>query len=93
LLAERGIIARIDMASLAIYCQEFGRWQDAEEIVAKKGMHVKMKSGHIQDHPALMTARQAGKIVTRLAAEFGLTPSSRARIPAKAEEEPEELEI
>jgi P27 family predicted phage terminase small subunit len=73
-------MTHFDRAVFALYCQAWGRWQEAEEMVAAKGNIVKTKDGNIIQNPALAVANRAARDCHRYAAELGLTPSARSRI-------------
>ena len=77
-----GILTDVDMATFASYCQAYARWKEAEEFISQHGTIVKTPSGYWQTVPQVSTAQTYNKIMTKIAAEFGLTPSSRSRIIA-----------
>jgi P27 family predicted phage terminase small subunit len=79
-LFNLGVMTKYDRAVFALYCQSWGRWQDAEEQVAAKGTVVKTQSGNIIQNPALAVSNRAAKDCIRYAQELGLTPSARSRI-------------
>ncbi len=89
-LYQLGVLSRIDRAALGAYCQAFGRWEQAENALAKMalrdnvthGMMIKTTNGNAVQNPLLGTANKAMADMMRYAAEFGMTPSSRARIKA-----------
>lgn len=62
------------------YCQAWARWVDAEGQVAKLGTIVKTANGNLIQNPYLAVANRALEQMTRLATEFGMTPSSRSRV-------------
>lgn len=79
-LARMGVVTVVDRAALAAYCQAWARWVDAEGQVAKLGTIVKTANGNLIQNPYLAVANRAMEQMTRLAAEFGMTPSSRSRV-------------
>lgn len=92
-LALKGLLARIDSAAFAAYCQAFGNWAAAEKEIAKlqkaaddplAGFVVKTAGGNIVHHPLWSVAQKCRLETVKLAAEFGLTPSSRARLDTDA---------
>ncbi len=86
------MLSKIDAAELAFYCITYARWQDAEDCIANEGMIISTKSDNLIQHPALGIANTAMKLCHRFASEFGLSPSSRRRIPPdKKSEEPDDL--
>jgi P27 family predicted phage terminase small subunit len=86
-LDAAGIITVLDRSALALYCTAWGRWVTAEKALKKKGPIITTKAGNIIQNPALSIANQAMTQMQRMLVEFGLTPSSRARVkPAKVDE-------
>jgi P27 family predicted phage terminase small subunit len=102
-LAQLGLLTAIDRAVLALYCQAWGRWVYAEEQLEKlrtwagrdgeepelppPGWTFTTDKGYEGVTPWLSIANKAASEVRKLAAEFGMTPSSRSRVTVtKAEE-------
>lgn len=82
-LERLGLLTIVDGAALAAYCQEWGRYVDAQHQLARYGALMKpTASGYIQENPYATVARKALQAVKAFAAEFGLTPASRTRIAA-----------
>jgi len=79
-LLECGLMTEIDRAALAGYCQAWSRWVEAEEQLKKYGVVVKSPSGFPMQSPFLAIANKAMDQMTRLLTEFGMSPSSRARV-------------
>lgn len=79
-LARMGVVTVVDRAALAAYCQAWSRWVDSEAQVARLGTIVKTANGNLIQNPYLAVANRAMEQMTRLAAEFGMTPSSRSRV-------------
>ena len=77
-----GILTEVDMAAFASYCQAYARWKEAEEFISQHGSIMRTKSGYVQQVPQVSIAQSYNKILTKLAEQFGLTPSSRSRIIA-----------
>ena len=80
LLETMGLITLSDMAAIAAYCQNYGRWVEAEKLVASDGMIVYSDSGYPSHHPSVSIANNAMDKMYKFLIEFGLTPSSRARL-------------
>lgn len=92
-LVQIGVIARIDTATLAAYCQAYSRWVKAElELQAHGGLTFTLESGSIRQHPAVKIASEAMAQMRTFAQEYGLTPASRARVQAHIDGEEEEDE-
>jgi len=84
------LLAKVDVQSLAAYCQSYSRWRTAEETLADVARRDPLthgllcKGGDAQpvQNPLIRIADRAMQQMVRYAAEFGLTPSARARIAA-----------
>lgn len=94
-LYELGLLTDLDVQAFASYCQAYARWREAEEFITQHGSIVKTKTGYWQQVPQVSIAHQNQKIMMQAAAEFGLTPSARARIVAGKEgtKEADEMEL
>lgn len=87
-LLRLGILTEADVAPFAAYCQAYGRWHAAELTLIEMGrsdlltgaMLINTKGGNTIQNPMLGVANRAQEQMTRLAAEFGMTPSARSRI-------------
>lgn len=75
-----GLLTKIDRAALAQYCQAWGRWSDAEKTVKEKGVLYKTQNGNVIQSPMLAVANRAYDQLRLMLAEFGMTPSARARL-------------
>ena len=76
-LAALGLLTTIDEQALATYCQVWIRWKDAQAHIAQDGMVIE---GRISPYMTI-----SDRCVTQLRhflIEFGMTPSSRARVKA-----------
>lgn len=84
-LYSTGVYADIDQTMLSAYCMAFGRWLqasiDLEKMAAldpaTHGAMLKTSNGNAIQNPLLGVVSSSGRDMARLAAEFGLTPSSR----------------
>ena len=85
-----GSLTDVDTSMLGTYCDAFGRYRQAVEDfkafeTAQKQTHgvvMKTQSGNYIQNPLLGTINVLRRDALRLAAEFGLTPSSRTTIEA-----------
>jgi P27 family predicted phage terminase small subunit len=92
-LYDAGLLSNIDRDALANYCIAYARHQKAEEMVAKSSEMLKakdtvdadgnVKAGGFYQNPWLSIANKAQETMLKLAAEFGMTPSSRSRVKAE----------
>lgn len=97
-LHAMGLAAKIDSDALAVYCQTYAKWKEAEEFIAKNGMTYqfpkkdkfgKVVSLYIAQWPQVSVARACADQIRMMCSEFGMTPSARARmvVPGKKDED------
>jgi P27 family predicted phage terminase small subunit len=87
-----GLLSEVDRATLAAYCQAYGRWVKAEQAITKMAerdeltgaLMIKTSNGNAIQNPLVGTANKAASDMVRYAVEFGMTPSARSRISAEA---------
>ncbi len=79
-LSVLGVLAQIDRAALAAYCQVWARWAKAEGKLKQDGECVLTKQGNEIQNPYLSIANKCLKQMREYLVEFGMTPSSRSRI-------------
>jgi P27 family predicted phage terminase small subunit len=85
-LYKLGLLSRIDRSALAAYCQAYGRWCEAERMLAQKGLMVKTTNGNVIQSPLVGIANKALELMHKYLTEFGMTPAARARVQAKKPE-------
>ena len=81
-LDRLGLLTELDRTELAMYCQAYGRWVKYEKIIAEKGELYKTTNGNVQTSPAMWVANKAMEQCHKFLTEFGMTPSSRAKVCA-----------
>jgi P27 family predicted phage terminase small subunit len=81
-LYELGLLTKIDGGALALYCQAYGRWVQAEKKVTKHGMIGYTAHGTETKSVYERVAQERGEALRKMSIEFGLTPSSRSRVSA-----------
>jgi P27 family predicted phage terminase small subunit len=81
-LHRLGLLTVLDQTVFAVYCVSYGRWRAAEELLAAEPVVVRGCEGSPVQNPLCRIAREAARDLLRAGAEFGLTPSARARISA-----------
>jgi len=79
-LAACGLVTDIDAAALALYCQAWARWVEAEGNLVRFGVVIKSPSGFPIQSPYLAIANKAMEQMAKLLVEFGMSPSSRTRV-------------
>jgi P27 family predicted phage terminase small subunit len=89
-LHRLGLLTRVDVPVLAIYCHAYGQWRLAAETLAKMaandpdtgGQIIKTKYGDAVQNPLVSIARKHAADMVRYASEFGLTALARSRLSA-----------
>jgi P27 family predicted phage terminase small subunit len=79
-LHDLGLLSEIDGAALTTYCLTWARLVDAEGKLRQHGTVVISPNGFPVQSPYLAIATKATEQLVRILVEFGMTPSSRARI-------------
>jgi P27 family predicted phage terminase small subunit len=83
----QGLLTEIDRAPPAAYCVAYGRWLAAEKALAAmagldpvtSSLLIMTSNGDVIQNPLVGIANTAAAMA-RFAAEFGMTPSARARV-------------
>jgi len=90
ILLGLGLYTEVDHAALAMYCQAWGRWVEAEQKLQKIGMVLTSKeTGVVYQNPYLSIANKAWSQMRQMLAEFGLSPAERSRLhTVPVDEEP-----
>jgi P27 family predicted phage terminase small subunit len=78
-----GVLSVVDRAAFAGYCQSYAHAVEAEAAIVRDGLFLKGQRGKRYANPHVAIARRAWDEVRRFAIEFGMTPSSRARLDVK----------
>lgn len=79
-LLALGLLTSVDRAALAAYCQSWSGWISAVQHIQNEGAVIANPSGRMVKNPWIEIGNAALDNVRRFAVEFGLTPSSRARL-------------
>lgn len=89
LLEGLGLIAKIDMAALAVYCQAYARWREAQiriremneqDPVKMPGLIGVTPSGLQRLSVWMQISAQAVDQMHKFLCEFGMSPSARSRV-------------
>jgi len=89
LLEDLGLIAKVDMAALAVYCQAYGRWRQVEKKIrelnhadpkGEAGLIGYTPSGYQQMSVWLQISNRAVETLHKFLCEFGMSPSARSRV-------------
>lgn len=94
ILYDNGLLTQLDYSEFEIYCQAYGRWVEAEDMMlktgmviktaegkkVKTGMVIKTTNGNIIHSPFVSIANMAMRDCHKYLSEFGMTPSSRTKV-------------
>jgi P27 family predicted phage terminase small subunit len=88
MMAAVGTLTDVDQTMFAIYCEAFGQLRQrmddfkkmADADAVTHGVVMKTREGNFIQNPMVGAINVLRRDVQRLAAEFGLTPSSRTQI-------------
>ena len=80
MLLRLGVLTEADGSALLVYCRTWQQWFDAQQGLAKTGLLIKSPSGYPIVNPLVGIANKTLANLTKLLIEFGMTPSSRARV-------------
>lgn len=84
-LAKQVTLTAVDMANLAVYCQTFARWKEAELEIGKLGLMYETVRGEWKRNPAADHALKLLAELRRVAGEFGFSPATRKHVPQSSE--------
>ena len=87
LLEAMGLLAEVDRALLAAYCQYWADWQHYVVLLQQSGAVITMKTkggeeAYPVQNPCVGLANNAFDRLMKLAVQFGFTPSARVSLPA-----------
>jgi len=81
-LHAAGLLTEIDVAAFTVYCVAWGQYVEAQEKLKSHGAVIIGPSNFPVLSPYVALANKAAEQLMRAAVEFGMTPSSRSRVPA-----------
>lgn len=91
-LLQLGLYTELDYAALAMYCQAFGRWIQAERMVTELGeVLLSTQTSNYYQNPWFHVANRAWDQMLKMLSRFGLSPADRARLSVAQPEEQDEL--
>ena len=82
-LKDMGVLFESDQDLLAAYAIAVDNYIKATRLVDTEGLLVEGRRDGQVTNPAVRVQRDAAQLMRQLAAEFGLTPSSRTRISSE----------
>ena len=92
-----GVLTQTDAGPLARYCDCFSWWRRCREVIDRDGDTVVVRddAGRVkwsQQRPEVGIVSKLAQQMSRLEAEFGLTPSARSTIHVAPQQPHDELE-
>ncbi len=89
---ELGLLTDLDLAVLGAYCASYQPWIDAEEVLAEVRMRYVTPTGQVERSPYVQIARDSMNDKKAIAAEFGISPSSRGRLSIPLQQQTDDTE-
>lgn len=87
MLLERGLLTQADRDMLHNYCLAYERWTEAESVLSSEGTTFENVDDNgnvkIMQRPEVNISKTYQQQMYRIAAEFGLSPSSRSKVKAE----------
>jgi P27 family predicted phage terminase small subunit len=85
------VIGPGDLKTLERYCVHWSRWRRANDLIEENGMFEEDENGRMVESSYSTAAYRADTALLKIEQQFGLTPSSRSRVPLKpADKKPEQ---
>lgn len=79
-----GVLTELDGEALSLYCETYSLARHAEAEIRTGGVTTTTDLGSLKTNPAVAVVSQARRLMAVILVEFGLTPSSRARVKTDA---------
>jgi len=91
-LHKAGLLTEIDHSALALYCQAWGEFKDAQKEIygdeenglQGKGFTTVSDKGNELQHPLVGISHNAMQLAHKFLTEFGMTPASRSKTKGAA---------
>lgn len=90
LLDRLGLLAKIDQAALAMYCDAYSQFLAARKNIKKYGFSYMLESGYVQQRPEVSIYHKLQAIIKGWCQQFGFTASARSRMVVGAEADQED---
>jgi P27 family predicted phage terminase small subunit len=91
-LYKARVLTDADRMGLAAYCQAYADWVNARGEIEISGYVITTEKGNVIQSPWVGIANRAMANFMRIAAEFGMTPSSRTRVSAPSSDPKKKLD-
>jgi len=90
-LQAMGLIALADRSVLAAYCTAYADYVKAVKKLKTQGEVITYESGNVVQNPWVGIKNRAMEKLVKIAAEFGMTPSSRVRLQVETPTEDDDM--
>ena len=77
MVAETGVLDRVDKFALAMFCEIYVTWKEAERSKQENGIVQIDEKGTVKARPEVAIAKQAMDQLIRLGGKFGFSPYDR----------------
>lgn len=84
-LDRRGILNKVDRATLTMWCRAWARWVELDRQLEREGATVTGYRGATVKNPAWQLWRESAALLVSLARELGTSPNGRMRMAAPDE--------
>lgn len=91
-LEAAGILTRLDVQGLRLYCRVYTGWLDANHKLDEYGPVIKAGNGSPVLSPYVRLSQKYFDQLLAILREFGMTPSSRSRIHASKDQPQDDYE-
>jgi len=85
--APKGLLKKIDLSTLEIWCVACVFYREAADAVEKHGQVCVAPSGYQQTNPYMTNMNRQAQVMLKAAAEMGFTPASRGKVSMSEEVE------
>ncbi|PJE80680.1 hypothetical protein CI610_00341 [invertebrate metagenome] len=91
-LEQAGLLTRLDVQALVMYCKMYTLWTKANANIEKYGTVIKGSKGLPVLSPYFKASMTAADKMMTLLREFGMTPSSRTKVQADSDSGMDEVD-
>jgi P27 family predicted phage terminase small subunit len=88
LLAELGLLSKLDRAVLSVYCDAWADVYECEKTLRKEGRTFTTEKGYIGQHPMVAMKGKARDQIRAFGSLLGLSPCDRGRLDVRPVEPP-----
>lgn len=79
-LCRQGVLSMGDLHNLEAFCDAYGRWREARQILKEEGMTVASMDGSPKKSPYVTIVNECLRNMATFGAMLGLDPGSRQRL-------------